>query len=261
MTKHPHQNEQREKVPDASAGSQLGISVGSQLGIKELIDKYGEYRRSVHQSALIMFLAGAFAATVSRSPGWVVNVGPIAGISPSGVGIVGGMMPMYGPIVLYLLYLYFYTGLMEALCLQREILPRLIVGSSDAERELLKPPLFSLPCGEVSWVYRIAAYAWLVLACWGPVVCCGLLLWDFCFLLDFDGQTVTRGYQLFYAFHHFGGIWPTGHFGAKSHLPPVYPIWQPILYSVLFANLIMLALDAMQGIRGIWPKTQKKKHE
>ena len=218
-----------------------------QLGIKELIDKYGEYRHSAYHAALTVFLVSAVLAAVSRSPSWVIKFKEVAGLVPdSAIGLTGGMMPIFGPLVIYLLFLYFYTTILETLRLRQGILPRLTAHSSEAERVLLEPPL--LLGAESSLMTRTTAYIWLVVSLYGPLLCYLFLFIDFCFYLEFDGKVIGRGYELFYTFHEWGGIWPTGHFGVKSPLPPVYPIWQPILYTLIFLHLGFLATDLIRRL-------------
>ena len=225
-------------------------SAKSLLGVKELIDNYGERRRSVHRSALMVLLVSLTLAAVSRSPKIVINLENLTEIAkPEGV-LVNGVMPIFGPPVVYFLYLHMYLGILEAVSLRRQIIPRLRDKDAEAERELLNPPLLSVARDESGRIGRIANDFYLGLWCCGPIICYGFLFYDFCFELDFDGKVISRGYELFYALRGWTGIWPSGHFGSQRSLPPVYPIWQPILYTMLFLHLLLLAYDAVRQIIG-----------
>src|ERR1700735_2880298 len=81
------------------------------LDVKALIDKYGEASLSAYGAARIVLVISVLCATISRSPNWIVKLKEIFGISLEvGSGLTGGMMPIFGPVVVYLLYLRFHTA-------------------------------------------------------------------------------------------------------------------------------------------------------
>ena len=196
-------------------------------------------------TALVVLFVSLILALISRSPGFILKVAEFAGVKvESTVGLTSGMMPIFGPIVIYLLFLHFHAVLVETMILRRKILLRLKADSESPELELLKPPLLTLASKEQSRISRTSTYIWIWLFCAGPIVCYFILFIDFCFHLEFKDRPIEHGYQLFYTFSHWQGIWPTGHFGAPYPLPPVYPVWQPTLYLFFLVHLVFLGTDS-----------------
>jgi hypothetical protein len=221
--------------------------------VTDLLDKYGSYRRAAQKSAILVLVVSITLAALSRSPTWTLDppgLGPVKVASPP-VGTASQLMPVYGPLVVWLVCVHFYCVLSAALGLRKAI--RRDRGETESNRgedaiqELLSPPLLALSARQNSCLSRLTAYLAVCIWCITPLICYIFLFSDFC-LLRFDGKVITRGYELFYTFRGWTGIWPTQHHGVSGGIPPVFPIWQPWFYAAFLLHTLFLTLDAIRRI-------------
>ncbi len=225
-------------------------------GVKGVIDKYLDARKSVHVTCYALCLGSLILLGLSRSPAWEVKA-PFGFLqlnvnaTPGGgkdAGLPTGYIPVFGPFIICGLAFWFHFSVARAMSLLRarpaDIGP--------VEEELLVRPLQSPPyVYKRSWVTRWAYWLTLAIVTLCPIACYGMLLHDFDCCYGFGPPELQKYYDS-------GRIWlhrpPEPHTVVRpdryqsqagnypSLEPPFLPISLIVVGVLIFAVMVNAAL-------------------